>query len=170
MKMKLNPFAAGKALAGETMLRAYPRAFSLMTDGDIAASKQRQKEKCEVFIKPESPATLSEDKKRMVLAYQHLKEKDTMANLRASSIAIGLVFLSAAAGFATAASTVRAIAEALVLALVVKVGHSLLKRISFISEAKKLLKSAIDAIEKNPEGMRVVKISTTPATSSDTHQ
>ena len=169
MKMTLNPFAAGRRQARQSMACAYPRIFSLITEGDIALSNRRQNEKCEVFIRPADAASLPEDKRRMTRAHGRLEGRG-MSIIRWTSIGIGVVMLHVTINLATSQTVGHAILESIIFAFAAKVNYSLLKSMAFISEVKKLLKSAIDAIGKHPEGMRVVEITPSPATSSDTRQ
>ena len=169
MRRTLNPIAEGRAMAGETMMRAYPRVFSLITDNDIVKSKL-SRARYDVFIKSENPADLLKDKNRMTGAYQYLKRENSIGLSQISLFGMGLVFVSAATTLATAKSAIRAMAEAFVLVITVKLGYGVLKRLAFIIEMKRLLKSAIDAIEKNPGGMPTIEVQPTPATSSGTRQ
>ena len=169
MRRMLNPIAEGRALAGETMMRAYPRVFSLINDNDIAKSKL-SRARCDVFIKLENPADLLKDKNRMVSAYQHMKKENSIGLSRFSLFGMGLVFASAATTLATAKSAIRAIAEVFVLVIIVKLGYGVLKRLAFITEMKRLLKIAIDAIEKHPGGVPTIEVQPIPATSSGTRQ
>jgi hypothetical protein len=152
MRMKINPFAEGRALAGETMSNAYPRMFSLITDYDIAQSKL-SRARCEVFIMPENPKVLLANKILMTCAYESLKRKDTLKILWTSSFGIGLTSLMTILHLVSEKSAERAIAEALALAVIINSFYRLLKKISFILEMKKLMKSAMAAIDRYPDGM-----------------
>jgi len=169
MRIRANPIALGREAARQDMAKAFPGVFVLATDSDVVRAGRKPKPECVVMIIPANPHILAAEKSLMLglgEMYCSWKARGLINGIAALFGAVSLYVSSVL--FSGKKSDV--FLSAILLVPILRLECALLADISYDSEVKKLLRIGLGEFEKHPNGTPIVKLGTSPATSSDTRQ